>query len=169
MRKYLLFAFFALLSLNPSELIAQEKHFEGTWTMIGTTYVFEFDLYLKHDAKNNVAGHFDWKVVNYDKHSPASKDYYQPKLGTAAKEFVRGSFNPTTKEYYLKGYKKEDPNLIISTDIYRLKVDENGDIGGDSKAHNTWKGRINGNAVQNDLALKNLIKNAPSNQLAIGI
>ena len=59
--------------------------------------------------------------------------------------------------------------MIISTDHYRLKLDENGDIGGDSKAHNTWKGRINGNAVKNDLALQFMIKNTPSDKLAVGI
>ena len=149
--------------------MAQERHFQGTWTMIGTTYIFEFDLFLKHDANDNVVGHFDWKVVSYDKNSPSSKDYYEPKLGTKAKEFVRGTFNATTKEYFLKGYKKEDPHLIISTDHYRLKLDENGDIGGDSKAHNTWKGRINGNAVKNDLALNFMIENTPSDELAVCI
>ena len=159
----------ASFSLTCNQLLAQEKHFNGTWTMIGTTYVFEFDLFLKHDQNNNVAGHFDWKVTKYDENSVDSKSYYEPKLGSTAKEFVRGTFNPNTKEYFLKGYKKEDPHLIISTDSYRLKIDENGDIGGDSKAHNTWKGRINGNAVKNDLALKFLIIKAPLNQLAVAI
>jgi hypothetical protein len=152
MRNTFLFVLFATLMSVSNNLIAQEKHFQGSWTMIGTTYVFEFDLYLKHDANNNVAGHFDWKVTDYDKHSPASKDYYQPKIGKTAKEFVRGTFNPKTKEYFLKGYKKDDPHLIISKDHYRLKLDENGDIGGDSKAHNTWKGRINGKKVRKEIA-----------------
>jgi hypothetical protein len=152
-----------------NNLIAQEKHFQGAWTMIGTTYVFEFDLYLKHDANNNVVGHFDWKVAKFDEHSPSSKDYYQPKIGKTAKEFVRGTFNPATKEYVLKGYKKDDPHMIISTDHYRLKLDENGDIGGDSKAHNTWKGRINGKEVKSDLALQFMIENTPANELAISI
>ena len=169
MRNIFLTALFTLLSLSFNELIAQEKHFQGTWTMIGTTYVFEFDLYLKQDVANNVAGHFDWKVIKYDEQSPSSKDYYQSKLGTTAKEFVRGTFNPKTKEYYLKGYKKEDPQMIISTDHYRLKLDENDDIGGDSKAHNTLKGRINGNAVKNDLALQFVIKDAPLIKYAVDI
>ena len=157
----------ASFSLTCNQLLAQEKHFNGTWTLIGTTYVFEFDLYLKHDQSNNVAGHFDWKVANYDENSADSKRYYEPKLGSTAKEFVRGTFNPNTKEYFLKGYKKVDPHLIISTDSYRLKIDENGDIGGDTKAHNTWKGRINGNAVKNDLASKLLIIDTPSDQIPI--
>ena len=169
MRKYILLTFFIYLNFSLVQLIAQEKHYQGTWTMIETTYVFKFDLYLKHDTKSNVVGHFDWKVTNYDKHSPSSKDYYEPKLGSTAKEFVRGTFDPATKEYYLQGYKKEDPHRIISTDHYRLKVDGNGDIGGDSKAHNTWKGRINGKTIRNDLALKLLSIDTPTNQLTIGI
>ena len=169
MRNFRLLILITSFTFSCTQLLAQENHFRGTWTMIGTTYAFEFDLFLKHDANNNVAGHFDWKVVQYDENSPESKDYYKPKLGTTAKEFVRGTFNPKTKEYILRGYKKEDPNLIISTDIYRLIIDDNGDIGGDSKAHNTWKGRINGNAVQNDLALTLNIKNTPIYQFVIGI
>lgn len=152
MRKYFLLSLFALLSFNANDLFAQNQHFQGAWTMIGTTYVFEFDLYLKDGDWNNVTGYFDWKVANYDENSPASRDYYQSKLGTTAKEFVRGTYNPETREYILKGYKKEDPNEIISTDLYRLQLDENGDIGGDSKAHNTWKGRINGNALKKNTA-----------------
>ena len=152
MRKVFLFVLFVFLSLISNELIAQIKHFHGTWTMIGTTYVFEFDLYLKHEEGNKVAGHFDWKAVRYDENSPASIDYYQPKIGATAKEFVRGTFNPKTNQYLLKGYKKDDPQMIISTDIYRLQLDEYDDIGGDSKAHNTWLGRINGSAVKKNAA-----------------
>ena len=169
MRKYILLTFFIYLNFSFVKLIAQEKHFQGTWTMIGTTYIFEFDLFLKHDTKNHVAGHFDWKVTNYDKHSLSSKDYYEPKLGATAKEFVRGHFDPAAKEYYLRGYKKEDLHLIISTDHYRLKLDENDDIGGESKAHNTWKGRINGKTISNDLVLKLLSIDTPANQLTGGI
>ena len=146
-----MFVLFVVLSFSSTCLTAQNKHFQGTWTMIGTTYVFEFDLYLKHEEGNNVTGYFDWEVVRYDENSLESKDYYQPKLGTTAKEFVRGKFNPKTKEYLLKGFKKDDPHQIISPDLYRLQLDENGDIGGDSKAHNTWLGRINGNDVEKEV------------------
>jgi len=100
---------------------------------------------------------------------PQVKPIINPNWELLQKNLSDAPTNPATKEYFLKGYKKEDPNMIISTDHYRLKLDENGDIGGDSKAHNTWKGRINGNAVKNDLASKFMIKNTPSDKLAVGI
>ncbi len=152
MRTILVFTFFSILNFLPHQIFAQVKHFQGSWTKIGTTYVFEFDLYLNHRDNNVVTGHFDWKVVRFDEKSPQSRDYYKPKLGKTAKEFVRGTYNPTTKEYFLKGYKKDDPNWIISTDEYRLKLDEYDDISGKTKSNNTWKGRINGNAVKKETA-----------------
>ena len=89
-------------------------------------------------------GVFHWELVNYDENFPASKAYYKEKIGLQAKEYVRGTYNASTKEYILKGYKKDDPHLIIGLDLYRIKEDENGHIGGDTKTEGTWKGRING-------------------------
>jgi len=47
----------------------------------------------------------------------------------------------------LTGYAKEDPDNIIALDQYRLKVDGNGDLGGDTKAKGSWQGRINAKAL----------------------
>ena len=123
--------------------IGQTKHFDGTWTKISTTYAFDFDLILKEKVSNQVEGYFIWKVVNYDEYNIQSKEYYENKIGLTGKEYVIGTYNPFEDEYLLKGYKKEDPNAIIGTDIYRLKVDENGNIGGTTNANGTWLGRIN--------------------------
>ncbi len=147
MKNCLLFLLLFSSNLIPNILTAQTSQFTGTWTKLNTTYVFEFDLILKHQANGQVEGYFSWKVVQYDKKSPSSKQYYEDKIGMTAKEFVRGTYNPKTKEYQLHGYKKEDPNQIIGTDNYRLKVDQNGDIGGKTQSHGPWKGRINGKSV----------------------
>ena len=139
-----------LLSLGMSHaLSSQTQHFQGTWTKLGTTYVFEFDLVLKH-AGNQVEGYFNWKITRLDENELLSKTYYKDKIGLTAKEYVKGTYNPATKEYLLKGYKKDDPNAIIGLDTYRLKVDENGDLGGDTNANGSWKGRINGEEVKGD-------------------
>ena len=148
---FLKFSLLILLCL-PTLLAAQIKHFTGHWTKIGTTYDFGFDLYIKHTGGNTVEGVFTWEFISYDKNILGSKSYYEEKIGLKAKEFVRGTYDPATKEYYLQGYKKEDPHRIIALDHYKLKEDKNGDIGGDTKAHGTWKGRINGKAVRTDSA-----------------
>lgn len=133
---------------NP--LTAQIKRFTGNWTKIGTTYDFEFDLFIQHTGGNQVKGVFQWRAVYYDENDPLSIEYYGEKIGKEAKEYVRGTYDSNTGQYILKGFKKDDPNRIIGLDLYRLEVDENGHIGGDTRALNTWKGRINGKAVRTD-------------------
>ena len=138
----------ALLSLTATASFGQQvKQFNGTWTKINTTYEFDFILTLRIDKANQVEGHFDWKVVKYDEHNNSSKQYYENKIGMTAKEFVRGRYDTTNNELNLKGYKKEDPNNIIGLDIYTLKIDENGNIGGTTNALGTWLGRIHGKPV----------------------
>ena len=130
---------------------AQTKYFQGNWTKLGTTYDFQFELTL-HVARNNqVKGVFHWTFVQYDENFSPSKDYYESKLGLTAKEYVRGTYDPKTKQYILKGYKKDDPHQIIGLDLYRIKEDGTGNnIGGDTRAHHTWQGRINGKRIQVD-------------------
>ncbi|MDF1865580.1 MAG: hypothetical protein P1U70_12150 [Saprospiraceae bacterium] len=133
--------------LFTAQTFAQTKHFQGTWTKLETTYVFEFDLYINHIDDKNVEGYFDWKVTSPDEKNIFSTTHYNERLGSTAREYFRGIYMPKSKNYMLFGHKKEDPNMIIAPDDYRLKIDENGDISGRTKAHNTWKGRINGKRV----------------------
>ncbi len=150
MKKLLL----SLLLFSPTlfhiETVAQTKYFQGNWTKLGTTYDFQFELQLHVTHNNQVKGVFHWTFVQYDKNFSPSKDYYESKLGLTAKEYVRGTYDPKTRQYILKGYKKDDPHQIIGLDLYRIKEDGNGNIGGDSRAHNTWQGRINGKEIQAD-------------------
>lgn len=131
---------------------AQPHLFQGSWTRLGTNYRFDFELHLEHGAGNSVEGYFNWKFVQYDENDSFSVSYYQDKIGATAKEYVRGSWNPADRTYRLKGYKKDDPHAIIALDEYLLKVDGNGDLGGDTRSHDSWLGRINAKA----LALHNL-------------
>ena len=140
-----------LLLFSTTTSLCQTKQFNGTWTKITTTYEFDFDLILKVKESNQVEGYFIWKVVHYDEYNISSKQYYENKIGMTAKEYVIGTYNHSEAEYILKGYKKEDPNAIIGMDTYKLKIGENGNIGGTTNANGTWLGRIN--AKQNELEL----------------
>ncbi len=120
----------------------QTQLFHGTWTRLGTQYLFDFDLHLEHGAGGKVTGYFIWKFVQYDENDAFSVNYYQDKIGLTAKEYVSGTWDAATRTYQLKGYEKDDPNAIIALDEYLLKVDENGDLGGDTKSQGTWLGRI---------------------------
>ena len=141
---------FALLSvaLFSNKLNAQVDHFQGGWVKINTTYLFEFDLILRHDSDNKVEGYFNWKLVSYDEYSDWSINYYQDKMGATAKEYVSGTYDPSTGQYRLKGYKKEDPEQVVGIDTYRLQVDENGFINGKTNSGGTWLGRIKGRRIQ---------------------
>ena len=150
MKKTILLFLLILSASFSNHINAQIKHFTGSWTKDGTTYDFKFDLYLHHTGGNQVKGVFNWEFAHYDENMEFSKEYYEKKIGTQAKEYVRGTYNSKTRQYILKGYKKDDPGVIISLDTYRLKEDENGNIGGDTKAHGAWNGRINGKAIRTD-------------------
>ncbi len=145
MLKNLFFSILLAASLLPYEGISQMKHFHGAWTKINTTYVFEFDLHLEFKENNQVEGYFDWTILKCHEKSIMSKAYYKDKIGKSAKEYVRGTFNPTSRELLMKGYRKEDPHSIIGIDHYKLKLKENGQLEGQTKADGNWKGRIKGN------------------------
>lgn len=131
-------------------LSAQVRQFKGTWTKINTTYVFEFDLILKHQG-NKVEGYFIWKVIQLDENSSFSKNHYKDRIGLTGKEFIRGSWYPSTNSYKFQGYRKEDPHQIIGLDYYELQLDEFDDIGGKTSTAGSWLGRINGKLVEMDL------------------
>lgn len=127
--------------------IGQTHLYYGTWTRLGNEYIFEFDLHLEHSTGNKVTGYFNWKFVQYDKNDAFSVSYYEDKIGMTAKEYVSGTWDATARTYHFKGYKKDDPNAIIALDEYRLKVDGNGDLSGDTRSHDSWLGRINPKAL----------------------
>lgn len=132
----------ALLLFTSTSGSNSTKKYNGTWTRTSTTYVYDFDLILKTKASNKAEGFFVWTLVNYDENSEASKNYYAHKVGKTAKEYVRGTYNPSAREYTLEGYKKDDPNQIIGIDSYKLTVDKSGNIEGTSKTGGSWTGII---------------------------
>lgn len=138
--------FLSIFTISSFTLTSQTKHYTGEWTKIGTKYVFEFNLHLEHEGEQ-VSGYFDWKITKLDKDDPSSVQYYKNKIGSTAREYKKGTYHAKQREYRLKGYKKNDPNQIISTDTYRLRIDDSGNIGGDTNANGSWLGRINGSAV----------------------
>lgn len=136
---------------NTLALLAQNKHFCGTWTKENTTYQFNFNLQLSFTAGQGVEGYFDWALVRFDEYDERSSTYYKNKIGATAREYVRGTYNSSTKSYILKGYKKDDPQHIISLDTYYLMEDENREVSGTSDAHGSQKGRINGKCSEKEL------------------
>ena len=144
MRKLLILLFI----LNATTLICQTKTFTGVWTKINTTYSFEFELNLEIKEANKVEGYFIWKVVQYDEKNQLSQNYYQDKIGKTAREYVKGTYTPSSGKYRLKGYKKDDPDNIIGIDTYELTEDKVGNIEGTTNANGKWLGRIKGKQAE---------------------
>ncbi len=140
-----------ILLFSVQSIHAQNQQFTGTWTKVNTTYVFEFDLIIHNRGSNQVEGYFNWKVVEYDENNLFSRAHYKDKIGLKAREFVRGTYNPKSKEYHLKGFKKEDPHNIIGMDTYHSKLDKDGNIGGNTNANGSWLGRINGEGLKMEI------------------
>jgi hypothetical protein len=139
--RYLIFAL--LIFSTTLSGYGQTIKYTGTWTKVQTSYVFDFDLILTMKESNQVEGYFLWKIIHYDENDLLSKEYYESKIGLTAKEYVKGSYDPQSRAYFLKGYMKEDPHAIIGIDTYKLKVDENENLSGTTNANGSWLGRIN--------------------------
>ena len=138
---------FLALSIS-SPLSSQIQQFYGTWTKVNTTYMFDFELTLRNGSSNTVSGYFLWKVVMFDEKNFMSKVHYQNKINFMAIEYVKGVYNSNTGECDLKGYKKDDPDNIIALDTYKLKIDQNGELGGTTSSNGTWLGRIQGKEIE---------------------
>jgi Flp pilus assembly protein TadG len=110
---------------------------QGQWSSpFGT--IFSANLYLEPISTNNgVQGQINWTM----KSTP--QEAKQSKVGLTAIEYVKGSYNPETRMLTMEGYRKDDPNSIITLDKYRLVLAEgNRSLGGATWNHGRWRGRL---------------------------
>ena len=85
----------------------------GDWTGKSAYFTAKMDL---TETSGRIDGRIVWTLM---RSSNPAKGY---KTGTSAVEFVRGSFDPTTRLAKLAGYRKDDPNDIIILDRYDLSL-----------------------------------------------
>ena len=131
------YIFFVLVFINPT--YAEGVRTTGYWYKEGSSYRFKFEA--NFELKESIDGYFEWTLLD----SPSSAE----KIGATAKEFVRGSYNPVTRQLLLVGYKKDDPYKVISTDEYRLEVSEDGrSFFGVTKGNGDWTGRLDSRSKQ---------------------
>jgi hypothetical protein len=118
----------------PAELIGQ---WQGQWSSPYGT-IFSSNLYLEStDRSNGVQGQINWTMKSTPQQSKQSK------IGMTAVEYVRGSYNQETRMLTMEGYRKDDPNNIITLDKYRLVLAEDGrSLGGATWNHGRWRGRL---------------------------
>lgn len=118
----------------PTEIIGQ---WQGQWSSPYGT-IFSSNLYLESTNRSNgVQGQINWTMKSTPQQSKQSK------IGLTAVEYVRGSYNQETRMLTLEGYRKDDPNSIITLDKYRLVIAEDGrSLGGATWNHGGWRGKL---------------------------
>ncbi len=110
---------------------------KGKWsTDSGTMLDIEFTLRSVGD--NRVEGQIKWtmrRTVRPDK---------KEKIGLSATEYIRGSFDPSTRLLTASGYRKDDPNdVLVMLDNYRLTVSEDGHhLTGVARNGGRWNGHL---------------------------
>lgn len=74
------------------------------------------------DADGMVKGELLWTYLATDNTDDAMVEHYKGKKGKQAIEFVEGTYTASTHDMYFEGKNKTDPNEVIGTDKYSLKL-----------------------------------------------
>jgi hypothetical protein len=102
-------------------VFCQTKYYKGEWSKSDGSYLFR--AFVKLDFKgNSVTGEIIWTVASADSFDASSIKFYSGKLNKSGVEIIAGVYNPQTKDLNLRGISKVDPDTVIGTDIYSLKV-----------------------------------------------
>jgi hypothetical protein len=113
---------------------------DGVWTSVspkdaGYVYFASFNMTVQPD--NSIEGAITWTI----KASPRPEE--QAKIGLTGTEYVHGVYDEASKMAQFEGYKKDDPNSILSLDKYRLILAPNNQVlGGITWSNGTWQGLI---------------------------
>ncbi|MFN0277892.1 MAG: hypothetical protein ACKVRN_04740 [Pyrinomonadaceae bacterium] len=104
----------------------------GDWSGRGGSY-FTARVQLQ-ETNGRVEGQIVWTLER----STNPKKMY--KAGSVATEYVRGTFDPTTRKVFLAGYRKDDPNDIVIYDNYRMLLSaDNKNLTGKSKNNGDFR------------------------------
>ena len=123
---------------------AETSRWKGEWAGNGFLYVAELTLNVRPDGA--LEGSILWKIETPGRPEEAAK------VGIPATEFVRGRYLAEHGLLVFEGHAKDDPNLVIGLDRYRLLVANGGDaLTGITHSHGTWQGRFTASRVEGRL------------------
>ena len=112
-----------------------EKAWQGTFTQPGA--IFEAKMTLRLAADGVAEGRILWTVTKSDRAD------YKDKIGRSGTEFVWGTYDATTRELVIEGYRRDDPYVILGLDQYKLSLGQNHKtLGGKTRTDGTWEGRL---------------------------
>jgi hypothetical protein len=97
------------------------NYYKGEWSRATTSY--NYSAFLKLTIRGNVAeGEIIWKLVSADSLDKESFKEMQKKLSLSGIEVIKGSFGKKTSDLELAGISTIDPDNLIGTDVYTLKI-----------------------------------------------
>lgn len=115
--------------------MALAKTWTGTWTS-PAGYVYDATFRARVDASGAVEGRLEWTL----RKAPESRTDYADKIGATGTEFVWGTFDSTSRNLDMEGYRRDDPRTVLGLDRYRLTLSEDlTEIKGATWNHGTWK------------------------------
>ena len=121
--------------ISETDQTALTGPWQGVWT--GRGFEYEGEMRLKVGSAGEVDGAIQWVL----RASPREAE--KKKIGMKGTEYVRGRFIPEFGLLVLEGYRKDDPDVVLGLDKYRLVVSENrGAVGGITLNHGQWDGRF---------------------------
>ncbi|MCE5193870.1 MAG: hypothetical protein LLF28_00180 [Nitrospiraceae bacterium] len=125
-------------SQNTLSSVPSATNLNGTWR--GTWYspkgyVYFAEMHLDVSPDGIISGDIIWTMNN----SPQDSDI--TKIGLKGTEYIRGTYNTQSRVLIFEGYRKDDPNIVIGLDKYRLILSDNNQvIGGITSNHGDWRG-----------------------------
>jgi hypothetical protein len=105
-----------------SPLFAQTAYYKGEWRTVNKDELFTGIFRVKIKDQSVVTGKLIWVYHATDSSSAELMQLYKGKKGKVAMEIVEGVYNPVTGDIYWEGTSKKDPQQIIGTDKYTLKL-----------------------------------------------
>lgn len=118
--KKIIFACFC--SFLMSIAFSQTLYFKGEWTKKGKAELFTGIFKITLAPGGNVSGELLWTYISTDSTDGFLLDHYKGKKGKFAIEFVQGAYDADTRDMIFDGTKKNDPDDVIGTDKYTLKL-----------------------------------------------
>lgn len=119
MKRILILAFLSFLFITGN---AQTSYYKGEWTTVNSNMLFTGIFKITIDKTNSVSGTMVWTYLAVDSADAELVGIYKGKKGKKGIEYVKGDYYPSTQDMVFEGYNMVDPDLVIGTDRYQLKL-----------------------------------------------
>lgn len=124
-------------SVPPRPPISPAGQWKGDWSTSSGAY-YKFDLAL-NESDGHVDGQITWTLVRTTRPDKMGMQ------GMSATEYVRGTFDPASRQVNMRGTSKSDPNgLLVMLDQYRLHLSpDERTLNGSARNGGKWNGTVN--------------------------